>query len=300
MADLWEPVNGVFTATAPLFSWVSSVPGAAAGEWGSALISAGLGAGVGAWMAGRIARSSKLRDELLAELRSIDVAITLCASVIDVAGALKGQHVLALRSKYESDLKRFAQHQAAGRAAGPFTLRINNFKLQAIAPPISELQGIVLNGMSISPNGVRSVIALADAVENLNGMLESYNELLGVFRNGALPAGFMPEHYYLGLPVGGVVNNEYGSTVQAIAIYTDDVIFFACKLAECLTSQGVKVSERYKKLSGEKRIIRRLSLLDGKAGLVPSDSGYEDWMRGWEEDLSDVANKRWWWHGKQK
>jgi hypothetical protein len=300
MADLWELVNGVFTATAPLFPWVSSLPSIAAGEWGSALISAGLGAGIGAWMAGRIARSSKLRDELLAELRSIDVAITLCASVIDVAGALKGQHVLALRSKYESDLKSFAQHQAAGRAAGPFTLRINNLKLQGIAPPISELQGIVLNGMNISPNGVRSVIALADAVGNLNGMLESYNELLGMFRNGALPAGFTPEHYYLGLPVGGVVNNEYGSTVEAIAIYTDDVIFFACKLADCLTSQGVKVRERYKELSGEKRQIRRLSLLDGKAGLIPSDSAYEDWMRGWEEDLSDVANRRWWWHRKQK
>lgn len=89
MADAWTPINGVYTATAPLFPWVASFPSFDAGVWGSALISAGIGAGVGAWMAGRIARNAKLRDELLAEFRSIDVAITLCISVSDVAGGMK-------------------------------------------------------------------------------------------------------------------------------------------------------------------------------------------------------------------
>lgn len=131
-------------------------------------------------------------------------------------------------------------------------------------------------------------------------MLDSYNELLGMFKNGGLPAGFKPEHYYLGLPVGGMVNNEYGSAVQAIAAYTDDVIFFACKLANCITSQGDNVSARYEELSGEKRLIRRLSPLEDKTGLIPPDSAYADWMRGWEEHRSDVARKRRWWHLKQK
>ncbi|KWV83229.1 hypothetical protein PFL603g_01385 [Pseudomonas fluorescens] len=94
MTDLWEPINGIYTATVPLFPWAASLPNIDAVQWGSALISAGFGAGIGAWMAGRIARSAKLRDELLAELRSIDVAITLCISVIDMAGSLKKQHVL--------------------------------------------------------------------------------------------------------------------------------------------------------------------------------------------------------------
>lgn len=299
MTDLWEPVNGVFTAVAPIFPWVASLPGIEVGEWGSALISAGFGAGIGAWMAGRIAKSSQQRDELLAELRSIDVAVTLCASVLDVAGALKNQHVVRLRTKYESDLESFSLHKAS-RGAEPFTLSIDNVRLQGIAPPIGELQGIVLKDMSMSPNGVKSVIALADAVGNLNGMLESYNELLGMFKNGGLPAGFKPEHYYLGLPVGGVVNNEYGSAVQAIATYTDDVIFFACKLAGCITSQGVSVSGQYEELFGEKRRVRRLSPLEDKTGLIPPDSAYAGWMRGWEEDLGEIARRRRWWHRKQK
>lgn len=300
MADLWEPVNGIYTATAPLLPWFFSFPSIDPGEWGSALISAGLGAGIGAWMAGRIAKSTKLRDELLAELRSIDVAITLCASVIDVAGALKKQHVLGLLSRYESDLARFADYNAAEKRAGPFSLSINNVRLQAIAPPIAELQGLVLKGMSVSPNGVKSMIALADSVGSLNGMIDGYNSLLGMFKSGGLPPGFTPEHYYLALPAGGVTNNEYGSSVRGIATYTDDVIFFACKLADCITSQGVKVRDRYQKLSGEKRLIRRIGPLEENTGLIPPDSAYEGWMRGWEEDFSGVARKRWWWHRNQK
>lgn len=300
MSELWEPINGVYTATAPLFPWAASLPSIDVGEWGSALISAGIGAGIGAWMAGRIARDSKLRDELLAEFRSIDVAQTLCISIIDVAGALKNQHVSGLQSKYESDLTRFAQYKVAERRAGPFTLIINNSKFQAIAPPFVELQGLVLKGMSISPNGVKSMVALADAIGNLNGMIDAYNGLLEMFRDGGLPAGFTSEDYYLALPVGGVVNDEYGSAVRGIATYTDDVIFFAWKLSQCLTSQGIIVRDRYEELSGEKRLIRQANLIGENVDLIPPDSAYEGWMNGWEKDFRGVKKKRKWWHGKQK
>ncbi len=299
MADLWEPINGVYTAAAPLFPWAASLPSIDVVQWGSALISAGFGAGIGAWMAGRIATRAKLRDELLAELRSIDVAITLCISVIDVAGSLKKQHVSEFLKKYESDLVRFANYKAATKREGPFQLSINHLKFQAIAPPIVELQSLILKDMSMSPNGVKSIISLADAVGNLNGMIGAFNSLLEIFRNGAVPAGFAPEHYYLALPVEGVVNNEYGSAVQGIATYTDDVIFFASKLSECLTSQGVKVRDRYEELSGEKRLIRRADSIGENADLIPPDSAYEPWMRGWEDDFSEVPKKRSGWHRRK-
>lgn len=176
---------------------------------------------------------------------------------------------------------------------GPFTLTIDHMRFQAIAPPIAELQGLILKDVSVSPNGVKSMIALTDAVGNLIGMINAYNALLEMFRSGGLPAGFKPEHYYLGLPVAGVANNEYGSSVRAIAAYTDDILFFASKLADCISSQGVSVRDRYKCLSGEKRIIRRIAPFDGNTGsLIPPDSAYEDWMKGWENDLSGAPKKR--------
>jgi hypothetical protein len=85
---------------------------------------------------------------------------------------------------------------------------------------------------------------------------------------------------------------------KALATYTDDVIFFACKLVDCITSQGIKVRDRYEKLSGEKRLIRRIKTLEENTGLIPPDSAYEGWMRGWEQDFSGADNKRWW-HRKQ-
>lgn len=300
MADLWEPINGVYTATTPFLPWAANLPSIDSFEWVSALISAGFGAGIGAWMAGRIARNAKLRDELLAELRSIDVAITLCSSIIDVAGALKKQHVVKLVSKYESDLARFALYKVAETQAGPFSLKMNHMKFVPIAPPIFELQGLVLKDMNISPNGVKSMTALADAVRNLNGMIEVYNALLELFKSGDLPKGFAPQHFYLGQPVQGAVNNEYGSAVGGIASYTDDVIFFACKLCDCLTSQGVKVRNRYEELSGEKRLVRRMDTSGENVGLIPPDSAYEAWMSGWEDDFSEVVKKRRWWHRQQK
>jgi hypothetical protein len=300
MADLWSPVNGVYTAAAPLFPWVESLLRIDLGGWPSALISAGFGAGIGAWMAGRIARNGKLRDELLSELRSIDVATTLCSSAIDVAASLKKQYVIGLVKKHQSDLARFELYKAAEPTTGPFPLRIDNHRFQIIAPPIVELQDLVLKQMSMSPNGVRSMTALADAVGNLNGMIEAYNGLLDMFRDGGLPAGFAPGHYYLAQPVGGVVNNEYGSAVRGIATYTDDVIFFAWKLSDCLTGQGRIISERFEKLSGEKRLIRRLDALGDDAALIPPDSDYHGWMRGWEQTANGVAQKRRWWHRRAK
>lgn len=304
MTDLWEPINGIYTATAPLFSLAASLPSVGIAQWGSSLISAGLGAGlgagIGAWTADRIAKRAKLRDELLTELRSIDVAITLCTSVIDVAGSLKKQHLLGLLKKYESDLHRFALYMAARKSASPFTLSIDNLRLQTIAPPIVDLQGLILKEMSISPNGVKSMIALADAVGNLNGIIDTYNALLDMFRSGSMPAGFEPKDYYLAQPVGGVVNHEYGSAVRGIVTYNDDIIFFACKLCQCLTSRGIKVRDRYKKLSGEKHLIRQMSLSGENSDLIPSDSAYEEWMGGWEEDFSEVAKKRRWWHREKK
>lgn len=297
MADVWQPINGVYTATAPIFPWVASLPSIDVIEWVGTLIGAGFGAGIGAWMAGRIARNAKLRDELLAELRSIDVAITLCISVIDVAGALKKQYALRLLGEHESNLTRFARHREE-KQAGPFQLSINNVKLQAIAPPIIELKDLVLKNMSISPNGVKSMIALADALGNLNGMINAYNALMEMFKIGRLPAGFTPEDYYLELPVRGTVNREYGTAVRGIVNYTNDVIFFTCKLSGCLTTQAIKVRDRYQKLSGQKHPIRRVDF-SGMAELLPSDSDYESWMKGWEEDLSGAAKKRRWRHRKR-
>ncbi|WP_060494460.1 hypothetical protein [Pseudomonas sp. NBRC 111140] len=300
MADLWGPFNGVYTASAPLFPWAASLPSFDAGVWGSAVISAAFGAGVGAWMAGHIARKAKLRDELLAEFRSIDVAITLCTSVTEVAGGMKIQYVSDFLRTYEANREKFEAHNASGKPLASFSLRINQMKLPTFDPPVDELQGLVLKNMSISPNGVKSMLALIQAVGNLNWTTEGHNSLIEMFQHGGLPKGFTADHYYFEIPVGGMVNTQYGTSVRGIAKYTDDVLFFADKLAGCLTERGVKVRDRYEKLTGEKYLVRKTFTADGHGDLIPTDEDYEPWMRGWERDFSEAIRKRRWWQWKRK
>lgn len=292
---LWEPINGVYTATAPLFPWVASLPSFDTGEWGSAVISAAFGAYFGAWMAGRIARNTKLRDELLAELRAIDVATTLCTSVVNVAMSLKKQHVLKLLQSYETELQRFKDYKAGHDRSVPFVLKADHMRLQTLTPPIADLHALVIRDMSISPNGVKSASALAEALDNLNGLITGYNALLDMFRNETYPPGFKFENYYFGIPVKGIRSTEYDTAVRGIATYTNDVIFFAMKLAGCLTERGVKVRDQYQKLSGERRLVRRINIpKNDSAAFVPSDEDYAQWMTGWEPPLPDPVKLRWW------
>lgn len=294
MADLWGPVNGIYTAATPWLPWLDSLPKIDAIGLGGALISAGFGAGFGAWMAGRIARSTKLRDELLVELRSADVALTLCASIMDVAGAFKKQHVLIVQNKRMSDLERLNEYRKSNDKDQPFELQMDHLTFQLIKPPVVELRIIVIKEISVSPNGVKSMVALADAIENLNGMIVLYNNILEMFKRGALPIGFKAEHYYLAIPVNGVTHNEYVSALEGIATYTDDVLFFARKLAECITMQGSKVARRYAAVSGEVRSVRKIAVLEEKEGLLPSEGNYEDWMKGWEEEPASNVRRSWW------
>ena len=96
-----------------------------------------------------------------------------------------------------------------------------------------------------------------------------------------------------------MVNTQYGTSVRGIALYTDGVLFFADKLVNCLTDQGVKVRDQYEKRSGEKYLVRKAHTAKGNEGLIPSDEDYPQWMAGWEPDFSVAIKKRRWWHRKQ-
>lgn len=297
MSDVWQPFNGVYTATAPIFPWAASLSLPSMGpvfEWIGALISAAFGAGVGAWMAGRIARNTKLRDELLAELRSIDVAVTLCISTIDVAGSMKKQLISKIVEEHRSNREAFDKYLNGNREK-PFTLNINHRRFPPIAPPIAELRNLVMKEMSISANGVKSMLALADAVENLNTIIYTYNKLVDRLQNNDMPPGLQPPQFYLGLPGVGIISREYPSTLEGLELYNNDILFFTKKLYECLHSRAVKARKLYEKKSGEWRQIRYIDF-SANLELFPSDSNYANWMKGWEDDTDAITVKRRWWH----
>lgn len=75
------------------------------------MVGALAGAYFGAWAAQRNAASSKLRDELLSEIRSANRGIFLGLSILNVALSMKRQLISPLKVSYDEDLERLKQYK---------------------------------------------------------------------------------------------------------------------------------------------------------------------------------------------
>lgn len=279
MSPLWENIKGVANS-----SFTTSLAGAFAG----------------AIAAQRIAEKGKFREELVKEFQSTNSAIALAISVTSVALALKKQHINDLKSSYDADQKNFKAHKAKienGQIAPNTQIEIkpNLLFLQGISPPIAKIQDIVLSRLSAVGRTIASVTALADAVENLNGALSKRNELLNSFKNNQFPEGATFADMYLGLQYQERhTNEEYGGSIKAISLYTDDVIFFSIKLYDDLQDHSATLTRRYK--SRLRGAPPRASTADFEKprqnGLIPKDEDYVDWLSGFVS--VQEPNYNWW------
>jgi hypothetical protein len=279
MSPLWENIKGVANS-----SFTTSLAGAFAG----------------AIAAQRIAEKGKFREELVKEFQSTNSAIALAISVTSVALALKKQHINDLKSSYDADQKNFKAHKAKienGQIAPntPIKIKPNLLFLQGILPPIAKIQDIVLSRLSAVGRTIASVTALADAVENLNGALSKRNELLNSFKNNHFPEGATFADMYLGLQYQERhTNEEYGGSIKAISLYTDDVIFFSIKLYDDLQDHSATLTRRYK--SRLRGAPPRASTADFEKprqnGLIPKDEDYVDWLSGFVS--VQEPNYKWW------
>ncbi|WP_156382899.1 hypothetical protein [Pseudomonas sp. Root569] len=279
VSPLWENIKGFANS-----SFTTSLAGAFAG----------------AIAAQRIAEKGKFRDELVKEFQATNAVISLAIGMAAQAMALKKQHVRALKSDYLNDLKSFEAHkekiyERKIAANTPFEVKPNFLFFPEISPPIAKLQDIVLNRLSAVGRTIAVVTALADSVGNLNGALSKRNELLNAFKNNDFPEGASFHHMYLGVSYGEThTNQEYGNSVEAISLYTDDMIFFSIKLCEDLRDHGETLKKRYKsRLRGNPP---RISTTDFEKprqdGLVPKDEDYVDWLSGFV--TVQKASSKWW------
>ncbi|MFK9007581.1 hypothetical protein [Pseudomonas pergaminensis] len=293
MSDIASVVAELSTLVPPLWE---NIKGFANSSFTTSLA----GAFAGAIAAQRIAEKGKFRDELVKEFQATNAVISLAAGMASQAMALKKQHVRALKSAYDNDQKNFEAHKEKifGRQIASnttFEIKPNLLYLQEISPPIAKLQDIVLSRLSAVGRTISVVTALADSVGNLNGALSRRNELLNTFKNNQFPEGATFHHMYLGLPYGEThTNQEYGGSVEAISLYTDDIIFFSIKLCEDLRDHGETLKKRYKsRLRGSPP---RISTVDFEKprqdGLVPKDEDYVDWLSGFV--TVQKASSKWW------
>lgn len=296
MADLWEPVSGVFWSTAPLLpslGWSVDY-----GVLFTTIVGALAGAGIGAWAAGYISEKNKTREQLTKEIRDTNAAIVLALGVMNCGVSLKKQHVKALKVDYDEQRKKCREiivKMAAGQPQTEFP-RINLLELQEVAPPVAHLQEIVLSRLSTAGRALASVTALTDAVINLNTALKRRNELITRFKNKDFPPGARKEHLCFGLRYGdGETNEEYADSITGISLYTDDIIFFGSELCADLGEHAELLVERYKRrrLGGQTPEVNRVDLSGAReAGWIPAPEAYEAWTSGFQKAKTE-QRRRW-------
>lgn len=300
---LWEPVNGVFTASA---SWLPRLDFWDKFEWFPffmATIGALAGAWFGAWAAQRIAAKNKLREDMQKEIRDTNVAIVLALGVVNSGAMLKRQQVRPLVISYESDCalcQKIMGKAPSERQVGERP-KFSLLEIHEIAPPVHRLEDLVHRHLTTIGRALDSATQLSDSVANLNAALRHRNSLIEKFKRDDFPKGAQKEHFYFGLPYdNGQTNTEYGDTISGIGCYTDDVIFFASKLCEDLGGHGESLLRIYRrlKLGGVAPSINQVDLSAAKsAGLIPDDIDYEAWTSGFSKIPAELPTS-WWqfWH----
>lgn len=299
MADLWEPVAGVFWRNAPLLphiGWTVEFS-----DIITAVVGALAGAGIGAWAAGYISERNKLREQLTKEIRDTNAAIVLALGVMNLGIGLKRQHVKALVENYieqRAKCREMIALMEKGQAQPEVPL-INLLELQEVAPPVNHLQEIVLSRLSTTGRALAAVTELTDAVFNLNAALKRRNELISMFKKNDFPVGARKEHFCFGLPYGnGETNEEYGDSIKGIDFYSNDIIFFGSELCFDLREHAKELIKEYKcrRLGGKTPDFIEFDLSKAyDQGLIPAAKDYEAWTSGFQKKAKK-KKKRWYFY----
>lgn len=293
-------IASTWNALAPWLSW-ETVKIFGNSAFTTSLVGALSGAFAGAVAAQHVAERSKLRDELTKEIRNINAAITLAFSVVNGMLALKQQHVRALKTTYDEERARHADYSAK-RSVGliqgnsPYLIKADFRSIPIMSPPVATVQEVVFGRLSATGRPLSLTASLAEAVGNLNASIAKRNELVELFKEGQFPKGADLPAMYLGLPYDeGHLNQEYGDTVEAIAMYTDDAIFFSHLLCRDLREYGLKVVEQNRNtLKGAPPRVTEVDFtLAQESKLLPEDDKYATWFTAFQPS-PESKPKRWW------
>lgn len=253
----------------------------------TSLFGALLGAWAGAWAAQRITERIKDKEQLVGQIRAANSAIMSAFVICNVILSLKKQHTQGLYNNFCKQ-KEALQHHHAGLATGtiaagtPFEFQADFRSLPMPLVPIDTLKVQAYEKLSINGRPLALVSSLVGALDSLRSSMHLRNELIDRFKNLSPAEMALLPALYFGLPYGGGhVSTEYSDSVNAIRLYTDDVIFFGHLLCKDLEEYGNQVSNEYESRFRKKTIKVNSANFDiaTAENLLPDEKDYADWLR---------------------
>jgi hypothetical protein len=251
--------------------------------WSSTLFGIVVGTFIAAYIgvkgAQNIVERNRIKESKLREIRQTNAVITLASSIAEVGLNLKGQHVLALKEKFDAQRKAVIAHVEKldrGESPPPIHLDFDMQTLDSVEIPADLLVRHLFEHVSVVGRPISLASVLMRVARSLNNMLTRRNEILNTFKQRTDDPGTFAIIYF-GIPRDGKTQMEYADTVNAIAVHVDDIIWFAERLVRDLVEHGEKLRKEYGRAAPS---ILKLTIPEKNQRLLPADSGYQDWLDG--------------------
>lgn len=263
----------------------------------TSLIGVLAGAFAGARAAQNVAERSKQKDQLLSQIRATNAAISASFVFCNLLIALKRQHVKPLYETFVAKRAELAEFHAKRRAGKiptdhPFVFTADLRTLQMPLLPVQLIERLVFDKLSVIGRPLALTTSLAGVASTLADLMQRRSALIEGFKQ--IPPdkqGLVAALYFGRSFAEDRVSTEYADTLEALFNQTDDGIFFSQLLCRDLMESGDNALKEYKRLS--KKSTEHISTIDFRQalrlGLMPDESKYQDWLRGFQRPDSSEA-----------
>ena len=262
--------------------------------WGT-FFTAAFGAFAGAFAASR----AHNKRTIVAELNAVNAAHELSIAIANMHLAMKRQHVVPLKENFDRIKAEYGNHLTMRRnglpVTTPFHFTADFRSLNPLATPQSALEKMIFEKTLVRGRALAALVTLVGAIDALGIAIKLRNEMVDNRRKAQWNDQERLD-FFLGLRTSaGVIDERFPSNLAGIVAMTDDCIFFA----KVLASDLVRYSNKLKRTEGRFYRLRLPTLAEPNwypesQSLMPKDSDYENWLRGFPMKMSRWQRLRAW------
>jgi hypothetical protein len=261
-----------------------------ANDFSIAAVGALAGAFAGAMGAQRIAERSKVRDELLKEVRNVNAAVTMAYGITDTSINFKRQHMKPVYDRFQASKAALLKFQEEHKEGEIFEYEIDLLRFSLFPVPTAEIQQILFERVTAPTRTISLVNVIGRTVHGLEELITARGQLIEEFR---MKDGLHPAIYF-GLRVPDGADMRYASTLEGMNQYTDDLIHFSRMLGDDLLKYGIELKDRLpKKFRAAAPVIVFADFSKG-ADVMPSPEKYRDWETMFSKLAKPVTGLNFW------
>ena len=282
-------MGGICAAWAQMVLWAGLAWQSIVQLVGSHLFESGLVALAGAYFGAKTAQGTaarnKFRDDMTKEIRDTNAAITLSFAVCSSAMAMKRQHLRSLKETFDHDesaLLEYERKRKTGEIQGNvrYEQRFDLRFLQVPNPPTDKLQSHVLDRLSVVGRPLNLAVSISESAAALREYTANRNDQIKSFRADKEPRDRAFMARYFGFPHDGEQDEILATTINAMVLHADCVIYFTYLLCSDLKEHGDELLVKYKRRLGAREApgITEVDFSPARTdNMIPPDSEFASW-----------------------